>query len=96
MSEPVTATFVVASELGLHLRPAGQFVAVAGRFDAKIEVSSGGEWVDASSILSLVSLVASQGTRLQVRATGPDASRAVAAVGEILESVETPPSVPSP
>jgi phosphotransferase system HPr (HPr) family protein len=94
VSESVTASFVVVSELGLHLRPAGLFVATAGRFDAKVEVSCGDEWVDGSSILSLVSLVASEGTELQVRATGPDASKAVAALGKIIESPEVPPTAP--
>lgn len=82
------SSFVVASELGLHLRPAGLFVATAGRFDAKVEVSSGDDWVDGSSILSLVSLVASRGTQVQIRATGPDAAAAVAALGKIIESPE--------
>ena len=90
MSEAVEATFVVASELGLHLRPAGQFVAVAGRYEARVEVSCGGEWVDGQSILSLVSLVAGEGARVTIRATGPDAAPAVAALGRILESTEIP------
>ena len=89
MSQHVAeSTFVVASQLGLHLRPAGLFVSTASRFDADVEVSCGGEWVDGSSILSLVSLVASQGTELQIRATGPDAAAAVAELGKIIESSE--------
>ena len=92
MSDTVVSSFVVASELGLHLRPAGLIVAALGRFDVKVEMSAGGEWVDASSILSLVSLVASQGTELTVRATGPDARAAVAALGEIIEARELPPA----
>ena len=95
MTQSVTRAFVVASELGLHLRPAGLFVASAGRFDAKIEVSCGDEWVDGGSILSLVSLVASQGTEVRIRATGPDAQEAVAALGEIIESMGVPPPAPS-
>ncbi len=90
MSDPVTSSFVVASELGLHLRPAGLFVKTAGRFDSKVEVSCGDEWVDGGSILSLVSLVASQGTEVQIRATGPDAAQAVAELGKIIESTEAP------
>jgi phosphocarrier protein len=34
--------FTVASELGLHARPAGQFVQLAGRFSAEITVSADG------------------------------------------------------
>ncbi|HZO08064.1 MAG TPA: HPr family phosphocarrier protein [Myxococcota bacterium] len=77
--------FVVASELGLHARPAGLFVTLADRFDAEIKVGRGGEWVDGRSVLSLLSLAASKGTRLCVRAVGPDAREAVAALGALLE-----------
>jgi len=78
--------FVVKSELGLHARPAGQFVALATRFQSEIRVARGDEWVDGRSILSLLSLAAGRGTRLSVRAEGPDAAEAVAALGQLLES----------
>ena len=82
----VEREFTVASELGLHARPAGQFVRVAGRFSAEITVSADGEWVSARSVLSLLSLAAAQGTRLKIRACGSDAAEAIEALGQILES----------
>ena len=77
--------FVVKSELGLHARPASQFVSMAGRFRASIHVGRGGEWVDGRSILSLLSLAAGRGTTLRIRAEGEDADEAVAALGRLLE-----------
>ena len=82
------AAFVVASELGLHARPAGRFVALAGEFQAHIEVGRGEEWVDGRSILSLLSLAASQGTTLRIRAEGADAADAVVALGALIEEAE--------
>jgi len=82
--------FVVASELGLHARPAGLFVTLADRFDAEIRVGRGGEWVDGRSVLSLLSLAAGKGTKLCVRAVGPDAREAVAALGALLERGPAP------
>jgi len=79
------AEFVVGSELGLHARPAGQFVLLAERFESEIQVGRGEEWVDGRSVLSLLSLAASKGTRLCVRAEGPDARAAVEALGSLLE-----------
>lgn len=78
--------FAVASELGLHARPAGQFVALAGRFDAEVWVVRGEEWVSGRSVLSLLSLAARPGTRLRVVAEGRDAEEAVAALGRLLEN----------
>jgi phosphocarrier protein len=78
--------FVVQSELGLHARPAGRFVALAGRFRSEIQVARDGEWVSGLSVLSLLSLAAGQGTRLRVRAEGEDAEEAVEQLGRLLEA----------
>lgn len=77
--------FVVSNELGFHARPAGEFVRVASRFSSEVEVSRGGEWVSGQSVLSLLSLAAGPGTRLRVRALGPDAAEALAALGQLIE-----------
>ena len=88
----VEASFVVASELGLHARPAGRFVALAAEFEAQVEVGRGDEWVDGRSILSLLSLAAAQGTTLAIRAEGADAEKAVAALGALIEEPEEEPA----
>jgi phosphocarrier protein len=80
------AEFQVASELGLHARPAGEFAALAGTFAAEVSVARAGseDWVSARSVLSLLSLAASHGTKLRLRAEGADADAALAALGELL------------
>jgi phosphocarrier protein len=81
--------FCVAHALGLHARPAGRFVSLASRFQAQVEVAregdADGEWVSGRSVLSLLSLAASRGTRLRLRARGPDAETALAQLGQVLE-----------
>ena len=80
------AKFSVEGELGLHARPAGRFVTLAGRFESEIWVARDGdeEWVSGQSVLSILSLAASQGTILRLRAEGPDAEEAVRALGALL------------
>ena len=80
------AEFEVRSDLGLHARPAGQFVTLAARFEAHISVGRGNEWVDGRSILSLLSLAAARGAKLRIRAEGSDAVAAVEALGRLLET----------
>ncbi len=82
----VECEFSVASALGLHARPAGQFVSLAGRFKSKVSVGRGDEWVDGRSVLSLLSLAAGNGTKLRIRAEGVDAVAAVKALGQLLEN----------
>jgi phosphocarrier protein HPr len=83
------AVFTVASELGLHARPAGKFVSLAGRFDSEISVCRDDEWVNGCSVLSILSLAAGKGTALRVRAEGADAEQAVRELGALIESLET-------
>ena len=80
------AKFSVEGELGLHARPAGRFVTLAGRFESEIWVARDGdeEWVSGQSVLSILSLAASQGTILRLRAEGPDAEEALRALGALL------------
>ena len=85
MSESVERGFTVRSELGLHARPAGEFVIMAGRFESEISVGNGREWVDGRSVLSLLSLAAGRGVELRVRAIGEDAEEAVTALGALIE-----------
>ena len=84
----VERIFVVKSELGLHARPAGRFVALAGGFESDVEVARGDEWVSGKSVLSLLSLAAGAGTELRIRAVGEDAKSAVEALGRLLEEPE--------
>ena len=90
-SNKVEAEFVVENELGLHARPAGRFAALAARFESEISVGRAGEWVDARSVLSLLSLAAGPGTCLRLRAVGSDAEQAVKAE-QIIGNCPDPPA----
>jgi phosphocarrier protein len=85
LSATVERKFSIRGELGLHARPAGEFVSLASRFASEIMVGRSEEWVDGRSVLSLLSLAAAHGTNLTIRATGPDAEAAVEALGQLLE-----------
>ena len=82
--------YEVRSDLGLHARPAGKFVALASRFESRISVGRGSEWVDGRSILSLLSLAAARGAKLRIRAEGSDAVVAVETLGRLLETPYRP------
>jgi len=90
MSEVAEAEFTVQSELGMHARPAGRFVALATTFECEISVGKREEWVNGCSVLSILSLAAGKGTILRVRAEGDDAESAVIQLGALIESAEEP------
>lgn len=75
-------TIEVTSRLGLHARAAANLVRVASRFRSKLTLQrpEGGLEADAKSILSILTLAASYGTRLKLVATGDDEQDALEAI----------------
>lgn len=71
---------------GLHMRPAMQFVDLANTFGADITVSHLGISVDAKSIMQMTMLAATFGAKLRIEAKGPDASKAIRALSELVEN----------
>lgn len=74
---------IVASENGLHARPAGKLAQTAQSFDAEISLVHDGQEVDAKSILDILTLAAGPGNVLEVRATGNDAKAALERLEEL-------------
>jgi len=70
---------------GLHMRPAMKFVEIANSFDSEINVSNGDTDVDGKSIMNISMLAATCGTKIKIRANGPDAQEAINALRELVE-----------
>src|SRR4051812_16108830 len=75
----------VSNKLGVHARPAAMFVKVANRFESDIFVEKDGETVNGKSIMGLMMLAAGPGSKLHVRAAGPDASEALNEIEALLK-----------
>lgn len=75
-------TLQVTGRLGLHARAAANLVRVAGRFQSTLTLHrlDGNVEADAKSILSILTLAASRGTKLRVVAHGVDEQEALDAV----------------
>ncbi|WP_427134598.1 HPr family phosphocarrier protein [Pseudarthrobacter sp. S9] len=80
----------IASRVGLHARPAAIFAEAAGELDLEITIARLGEpedeAMDAASILSLMSLGASHGEVVVLRAEGEGADAALDRLVQILET----------
>ena len=76
--------FTVTNELGLHFRAAAMVVRISGNFESQITISNGRTSANAASVLDLMTLAASMGTRLTIVAEGNDAASAVAALGALI------------
>lgn len=80
-------TVTIASQVGLHARPAAIFVKAASEQPVKVsivKVGSGADPVDAASILGVMTLGAEFGEDVLIAAEGDGAEEALDALAAIL------------
>ena len=70
----------IVNPLGVHARPAAEFVKIAARFQSAIEVRRDEMKVNGKSIMGVMMLAAERGATIVIRAEGADAEAAVAAL----------------
>jgi len=74
----------IVNRLGLHARAAAKFVKLASGFASEITLARGEREVNGKSIMGVMMLAAARGTRLRLRAEGPDAERAAEALARLV------------
>ncbi len=80
----VTKELTITNKLGIHARPAAQFVKLASQYDADILVESDSEEVDGKSIMGLMMLAVGHGSKIIVTAEGPQEVEALAAIEDLI------------
>ena len=86
-SELTCRKVVIRNLLGLHARPAAQFVQIASRFtDSEVTVHKGDEVVNGKSIMGMMMLAAGMGTELEIRARQGAHGEAADRLCELIES----------
>ena len=79
----------VTNAVGLHARPAAVFVGEAGRFASQIRVRNATRntpWVDAKSILSVLTLGVEPQHEIEIMADGPDDTQAAETLQQLIAS----------
>jgi len=81
----IRKVIVVENRLGLHARAAAKLVQLTSRYSSDIHVSREGyqQSIDCKSILGILMLAASKGSRLVLSIDGIDEAEAGDAIGEL-------------
>ena len=82
-------TLQVHAEVGLHARPAAIFVQQAGQFDSSIQIrnlTTSSNWVDAKSILSVLTLGVEKDSEIELEAEGQDEQAAIETLSALVLS----------
>jgi phosphocarrier protein len=77
--------FTVRNKLGLHARAATRLVEVASRYPCEVLVSRDDQSANAKSVMGVLLLCGCQGVELEVEARGPEADKAVAEIGALID-----------
>ena len=75
---------MVQNQVGLHARPATFFIQKANEFKSSIWVEVEDRKINAKSLLGVLSMGITKGTRVSIIAEGPDEEEAVKALTDML------------
>jgi phosphocarrier protein HPr len=79
-------TFTIKNKLGLHARAAALLVKTANRFISNVSLEKDGLEVNGKSIMGILMLAATKGTRITLKAEGKDAEQAIETLGKLIEN----------
>ena len=84
----VIKEFTINNEMGIHARPATQFVQTVADYESEVNVINlnTGSVADGRSIISMLMLSAQKGHRIQLRITGTDEEELMNELTGLLES----------
>ncbi len=79
-------TFTIKNKLGLHARAAALLVKAANQFISNVSLEKDGLEVNGKSIMGILMLAATKGTRITLKAEGKDAEQAIETLGKLIEN----------
>ncbi len=78
-------TFTIKNRLGLHARAAALLVKTANLFVSEITLEKDGLEVNGKSIMGILMLAASKGSKITLKVNGKDSAQALQVLGRLIE-----------
>jgi phosphocarrier protein len=78
-------TFTIRNRLGLHARAAALLVKTANRFMSEVTLEKDGVEVNGKSIMGILMLAASKGSKVTLKVNGKDSTPAIQTLGKLIE-----------
>jgi phosphocarrier protein len=79
-------TYTIRNRLGLHARAAALLVRTANRFASEVTIEKDGLEVNGKSIMGILMLAASKGTKITLKVEGRDSVQALQTLGRLIEN----------
>ena len=77
---------MILNKLGLHARAAAKVVSLANEFESTIIITKDGKNADARSIMKLLMLSASQGSKINIEVDGTDQKDAMKSIEKLFNN----------
>jgi phosphocarrier protein len=79
-------SFTIKNRLGLHARAAALLVKTANKFASEVTIEKDGLEVNGKSIMGILMLAASKGTKITLKVEGKDSVQALQTLGRLIEN----------
>ena len=76
--------FEIVNKLGLHARASALFVKTASRFQSEVKLARESVEVNGKSIMGIMMLAASKGTKIRLTVEGADEAEAMQTIGALI------------
>ncbi|MBX2886552.1 MAG: HPr family phosphocarrier protein [Granulosicoccus sp.] len=80
----ISCEIEIINKLGLHARAAAKLVKLSSSFISNIDIEKQDQKVNSKSIMGVMMLAASCGTRVTLYADGPDENQALKAISDLI------------
>lgn len=81
----ITRELAILNQYGIHARPAAMFVKTASKYEADVTVEKDNIRISGKSIMGLMTIEASCGTKIRITAEGVDADQVVDELQKLVE-----------
>ena len=76
----------IINKLGLHARASTKLTQIASQFESQLWIERGSRRVNAKSIMGVMMLAASKGSKIILEADGTDESAAISAMTQLINN----------
>ncbi len=80
----ITKELTILNKLGIHARPAAQFVRLTSKYKSEVTVEKDDEFVDGKSIMGLMMLAVGCGSSIKVSVDGADEVELMEAIEQLI------------
>ena len=82
----VSGKFTIINKLGLHMRPASNFVQTMNKYQSNIDILFNGKKINGKSIMQVMTTCIKCGSEIELQCSGPDEEEMLKAAGEMIRA----------